>query len=77
MFRSNSDCEVILHAYNDQGLNIINRLNGMVGISIWDGRKASCISAVIALESNLSIMPGHGNIFFLLLKSCCPWMKIL
>jgi asparagine synthase (glutamine-hydrolysing) len=40
-FHSNSDCEVILHAYIDQGLNFIPNLNGMFAIAIWDEGRGS------------------------------------
>jgi asparagine synthase (glutamine-hydrolysing) len=38
-FASNSDCEVILHAYLDQDLDFISDLNGMFAVALWDGRK--------------------------------------
>ena len=38
-FKSNSDCEVVLHAYIEYGLNFISEMNGMFAISIWDGNK--------------------------------------
>ncbi|MBF0276037.1 MAG: asparagine synthetase B, partial [Nitrospinae bacterium] len=37
-FQSNSDSEVILHAYLENGLDFLSKLNGMFAISIWDGR---------------------------------------
>ena len=38
-FASNSDCEVVLHAYLDQDLDFVSDLNGMFAIALWDGRK--------------------------------------
>jgi len=38
-FRTESDTEVILHLYEDEGPECLQRLNGMWGIAIWDRRK--------------------------------------
>lgn len=38
-FTSHSDCEVVLHAYLEHGLEFIPELNGMFAISLWDGRR--------------------------------------
>jgi asparagine synthase (glutamine-hydrolysing) len=35
-FRTNSDTEVIIHAYKEWGTEGFNRLNGMFGLAIWD-----------------------------------------
>jgi asparagine synthase (glutamine-hydrolysing) len=40
VFRTNSDTEVIIHGYKQWGDEVLNRLNGMFGLAIWDeGRK--------------------------------------
>jgi asparagine synthase (glutamine-hydrolysing) len=38
-FRSGSDCEVILHAYEEWGDAFVHRLNGMYNFALWDGRR--------------------------------------
>ncbi len=38
-FRTNSDTEVIVHGYKEWGDNVLDRLNGMFGLAIWDARK--------------------------------------
>ena len=39
VFRTNSDTEVIIHGYKQWGDEVLNRLNGMFGLAIWDVRK--------------------------------------
>jgi asparagine synthase (glutamine-hydrolysing) len=36
VFRTNSDTEVIVHGYKQWGDEVLNRLNGMFGLAIWD-----------------------------------------
>ena len=35
-FRTNSDTEVIIHGYKQWGPDVLNHLNGMFGVAIWD-----------------------------------------
>src|SRR3954463_11388284 len=35
-FRTNSDTEVIIHGYKEWDTDVFNRLNGMLGVAIWD-----------------------------------------
>ncbi|HXR17385.1 MAG TPA: asparagine synthase (glutamine-hydrolyzing) [Terriglobales bacterium] len=45
VFRTNSDTEVIIHGYKQWGDEVLNRLNGMFGLAIWDIRKKRLVIA--------------------------------
>ncbi len=44
-FRTQSDTEVILHGYKQWGDDVLNHLNGMFGLAIWDVPKQRLIIA--------------------------------
>ncbi|MFH1759691.1 MAG: asparagine synthase (glutamine-hydrolyzing) [bacterium] len=43
IFKTQSDTEVIVHAYESFGLDFVNHLRGMFAIAIWDSKKRSLI----------------------------------
>jgi asparagine synthase (glutamine-hydrolysing) len=45
VFRTNSDTEVIIHGYKQWGDEVLNHLNGMFGLAIWDVRKKRLVLA--------------------------------
>lgn len=45
-FKSDGDCEVLIHLYDLEGPDMLNRLNGMYALAIWDRRKKSLFLAV-------------------------------
>ena len=45
VFRTKSDTEVIVHGYKQWGDEVLNRLNGMFGLAIWDARQRRLILA--------------------------------
>src|SRR6516225_10399675 len=53
VFRTNSDTEVIIHGYKQWGAEVLNRLNGMFGLAIWDARKERLIVARDAMGIKL------------------------
>jgi asparagine synthase (glutamine-hydrolysing) len=45
IFRSHSDTEVIVHAYEQQGERFLQDLDGMFGLAVWDGHHRRLILA--------------------------------
>ena len=39
IFRTRSDTEVILNGYKKWGINVLEKLNGMFGLAVWDSEK--------------------------------------
>jgi asparagine synthase (glutamine-hydrolysing) len=44
-FRTRSDTEVIVHGYKQWGDEVLERLNGMFGLAIWDARRRRLVLA--------------------------------
>jgi asparagine synthase (glutamine-hydrolysing) len=44
-FRSRSDIEVLVHAYEEWGEGFLTRLRGMFALAIWDGRTNTLLAA--------------------------------
>jgi asparagine synthase (glutamine-hydrolysing) len=44
-FRTSSDTEVIVHGYKRWGVDVLQRLNGMFGLAIWDVERRSLMLA--------------------------------
>jgi asparagine synthase (glutamine-hydrolysing) len=45
VFRTSSDTEVIVHGYKQWGDEVLNRLNGMFGLAIWDEQQRRLVLA--------------------------------
>src|SRR5215472_4416731 len=52
-FRTNSDTEVIIHGYKAWGIEVLNRLNGMFGLAIWDVHNVRLVVARDAMGIKL------------------------
>src|SRR5262245_5046750 len=65
-FRTSSDTEVILEAYNMWGLEAIARLDGMFAFAIWDHRDQRLVLARDRVGEKplyYQVVPGTGLIF--------------
>lgn len=54
-FKSNTDTEVIIHAYEQYGIECLQHLNGMFAFSLWDSRTKRLFSA----RDRLGIKPYY------------------
>lgn len=45
VFRTRSDTEVIVHAYEEWGLDCVERFNGIFAFALWDARRKQCVIA--------------------------------
>jgi len=53
VFKTRSDTEVIIHGYKEWGDKVLNRLNGMFGLAIWDERRKRLVIARDAMGIKL------------------------
>ena len=52
-FRTKSDTEVIIHGYRQWGTDVLNHLNGMFGLAIWDVERKRLVVARDAMGIKL------------------------
>src|SRR4029077_8657281 len=64
-FRTNSDTEVIVHGYKKWGTEVLNHLNGMFGLAIWDVNNQRLVVARDAMGIKLVYYRiAHGQLTF-------------
>jgi asparagine synthase (glutamine-hydrolysing) len=61
VFRTSCDTEVIIHGYKQWGDEVLNRLNGMFGLAIWDVRQQRLVVARDAFGIKLIYFRVDGD----------------
>lgn len=56
-FRSRTDTEVLLHAYEEWGERFVERLRGMFALALWDGRSGRDEGRLLLARDPLGIKP--------------------
>lgn len=65
IFSSNSDVETIIHAYEEEGIQCLERLHGMFAFALWDARAQKLLLARDRLgEKPLYFHKSASTIFF-------------
>src|SRR6202521_5422125 len=65
VFRTTCDTEVIVHGYKQWGDDVLNRLNGMFGLAIWDTQKQRLVVARESFSNQLIYYKIYvGRLYF-------------
>ena len=72
-FANNSDTEVLIHAYEEYGEDMLSKLRGMFAFVIWDSEKETILRQGISLALSRFTMPLLMEIWCMLLKLKVFW----
>ena len=79
-FRTGSDCEVIVHLYEEYGLECVHHLRGMFAFALWDRRRRVLVLARDRMgEKPLYLYEQNGQLYFaselkaLVRSGCVPF----
>lgn len=64
-FTTNSDCETILHLYEEHGLDFVQHLRGMFAFALWDAKRRRLVLARDRMgEKPLYLYQTNDRLFF-------------
>lgn len=64
-FNTNSDCETILHLYEEHGLDFVQHLRGMFAFALWDAKRQRVVVARDRMgEKPVYVYQTEGRVFF-------------
>ena len=77
VFRTNSDTEVIIRGYKQWGDEVLNHLNGMFGLAIWDVRKRRLVLArdPFGIKLLYYLMDGNRLYFGSEMRAVCAALR--
>jgi asparagine synthase (glutamine-hydrolysing) len=64
-FQTNSDCETILHLYEEHGLDFVRHLRGMFAFALWDTKRKRLVLGRDRMgEKPIYLYQTNGRLFF-------------